>query len=339
METSQREYLIIGLPELDKTKFGAVKNIPNKNKPSGGLWACQYTPDNPDGYVSAWHEYIAKYATGFLFDVTSKDNTADCVMFKLKETARVYNIDSLEDLEKLLQEVGFNENPDYPEEKYLDYESFSKQYDAIELTEEGVIATMHAPYGLNGWDVQTLFLCNMDCIEESKHLQLELKGSRYELCDEIEKLSDSDYIKQTVEKYESLQFLPHRSSFTKDSQSRVDYFYHYIDTILDAVVYRKESSDETQYGYLLGKNLFSEELNETVIAEALCDPKTKAEIEKRKNYIGEFSVDSEGKGHLKQNPEHKERIEKLWERITPPCNKSKPNITKMISEPGHGGLD
>lgn len=75
----------------------------------------------------------------------------------LKETAKIFVIDSLEDLKNAPLTDGYST-------RVLDFEAIAKYYDAIWLTEKGQNAT-HFSYPLNlcGWDCETVLILNPDC--------------------------------------------------------------------------------------------------------------------------------------------------------------------------------
>lgn len=70
------------------------------NKPYGGFWASAYTPELP--FDSSWKEYLSKDGVGI-----GDHNVSECeyaVLFNLKDDAKILRIDSLDDLQYLMNE-------------------------------------------------------------------------------------------------------------------------------------------------------------------------------------------------------------------------------------------
>ena len=88
MITVPKTHIILGITELNKEKFIPVKNR-SFIKPTGGLWASPYTPNNE--YVSAWHEWCSHESFG-------SGMSDDSIVIKLKDKAEIFVIDSQRDL-------------------------------------------------------------------------------------------------------------------------------------------------------------------------------------------------------------------------------------------------
>lgn len=124
--------------------FRPIKND-NFIKPKGGIWTSTYTPKKK--YLSAWYEWCAIEIPGWI--------EPPCYFYILypKDTAKIYTINSYEDLEKLHQN-GFGHTLVFL--KYLDFEKIAKVYDAIHLTAKGQWRTrLSIPYSLYGWDCES----------------------------------------------------------------------------------------------------------------------------------------------------------------------------------------
>jgi hypothetical protein len=120
--------------------------IKNRNfvKPTGGLWA------SPVDSEFGWKEW------------NEQNQFRDCSQsfsLRLKENARLYVIDTLQDLESapLLQ---------YEYMTLIDFEALAKDYDGIWLTFEGMAETRFStPLDLYGWDCESVLLFNDECFE------------------------------------------------------------------------------------------------------------------------------------------------------------------------------
>lgn len=154
-------YVTLGTNSLKGELFQPIQNRRGGwlNKPDGGLWACRFEPDGK-GHVSAWDAWCdiegfpGKWDKGVLFD--------------LKPSARIYTIDSYEDLARLM--AKYKRHINYPE-KTLDFEALAENFDALELTERGLGEThLSFPFNLYGWDVPSLLVLNFDVIADQQPL-------------------------------------------------------------------------------------------------------------------------------------------------------------------------
>ena len=148
-------YIVLGKTELKEELFN--KDLTNNgiNKPKGGLWSSPYNKDT----ISGWYQFCKEQ------NFIKADNTVG-VIFTLKEEARVYTIDSKEDLDNLANKypIVVKENLRY--NFMIDYTKVSKDYDAIYLTDKGQWATRFSrPNTLYGWDCETLLVLNFNAID------------------------------------------------------------------------------------------------------------------------------------------------------------------------------
>lgn len=148
------ELITLGIDKLDEKLFQTPINEPCKPR-VGGLWASRYQ-DTDTILYSEWGD--------FAFNEMGKSYDKACV-YKLKENARVYTIDSLEDLVNLLDKYYFPNPIHGPKKRFIDFRKVSKDYDVIELTEEGHWKTRLTSPGLYGWDVECVLILNFDCID------------------------------------------------------------------------------------------------------------------------------------------------------------------------------
>lgn len=154
-----------GCTSIDKDKFIEVSKVPADtalhniccNKPYGGLWASSFTPD--DEYFSSWEDFAVNNLT--------RPNLYNAVVFNLKETARVYTIDSLLDLVELQEKYPTTTNrlPEILTEGKLDFIKMSKDYDALYLTEKGMWETRYTKTNTYGWDCESIVIFTIKAID------------------------------------------------------------------------------------------------------------------------------------------------------------------------------
>lgn len=159
------DFITLGKTVLTQKSFKAPKN--SFVKPDGGIWACRYTPD--EEFVSEWQRWCkcAQFP----------GNWNQGVVFNLKPNARIYTIDSYEDLERLAKQYKYKRNLSISGMvgicfQYLDFEALAKVYDAIELTGRGQSETRFSePYNLYGWDVASILILNFDAIADQQPIE------------------------------------------------------------------------------------------------------------------------------------------------------------------------
>ena len=154
-----KQWLTMGIENIDKDKWIEVSNN-SFNKPYGGLWACEYKPNNE--FKSDWLEWCDNEMPNWTKNYG--------VVFELKDDTIIYTINTYEDLEKLYNK--------YPKEsnllgfsKLIDFEKASKDYDVIFLTNEGQWATRFGDINLYGWDIECILIMNFDYITNSKYIE------------------------------------------------------------------------------------------------------------------------------------------------------------------------
>lgn len=133
------------------------------NKPLGGLWG---SPTDSD---FGWKDFCQREE----FDI---EKLGTYTLWKLKESAVIYVIDSVEDFKRLLDEYGYLPDPRY--KKYvINYNEVSEDYDGIFLTNNGNLACHdHVEYkdgysDLMTWDCESIVVWNPNVIEilETNH--------------------------------------------------------------------------------------------------------------------------------------------------------------------------
>lgn len=137
-----------GLHALAGERVAAITN--RYVKPSGGLWTSTYDERHGSGWVQ-WcldEEYSLP-----------KAGLWQCTLLHPSPTARVYEIDTLADLKRLLRTFGENTLGAGLRFGYPDFEAVAREFDAIHLTDAGQWATRYSEPSLYGWDCEsTLWL-------------------------------------------------------------------------------------------------------------------------------------------------------------------------------------
>lgn len=157
-------YITYGFAVDTKEKFRSLVNsgfhyevFRQTNKPLGGLWG---SPTDSD---FGWKDFCKREEFG-----TEKLETY--TLWKVKDNADIYVINSAEDLTSLLDVYGYLEDPRY--RKYLvDYNKMSRDYDGIFLTDKGnwechsYIEYKNGFTDLNAWDCESIVVWNPNVIE------------------------------------------------------------------------------------------------------------------------------------------------------------------------------
>lgn len=159
------------LPQLHVTKnetlnekiISPVKNQRfGMNKPYGGLWTSTYNPE----YGSDWIRWCIgnDFSTHF-----------DGFILYPKQDTRILTIDSLEDLKNIFSEYGLKNELLFPFSECLDFEAISKDYDGVNLTENGQWETRFSfPHTLYGWDCESTVWTNW-CFTKVEKFKYNLK--------------------------------------------------------------------------------------------------------------------------------------------------------------------
>lgn len=154
--------ITFGRNEFKQEKFKPCVNDMCRNKPRcGGFWASTLLPETEN--YSAWAKW--GICEDFLLERLNQ-----AVVFALSPKAKIYEINSVQDLTTLLDKYS------HPAlvGRQIDFEKLSKVYDAIHLTERGQIATrMSYPDDLYGWDVESYLIMNPYIVVDPKEIKLE----------------------------------------------------------------------------------------------------------------------------------------------------------------------
>ena len=201
-------YISRGTDKLVIEKFIPIENTNTLDKPIGGLWACEYTPNS--NYVSAWDQYQVSVG-----DVDMDEwYTINTILFNLKSDARIYTIDSHEDLIRLFTDFEWKSSEyircltnskdcyfwsAFEEERYegdrvdfyldlaieaeeelknipyekkvIDFEELSSKYDAIFLTQDGLNEIKNSSDShFSAWDIPSLLVLNFNAIADQQSL-------------------------------------------------------------------------------------------------------------------------------------------------------------------------
>ena len=142
-----------GKTELTEERFIRPKN--DWIKPIGGIWGSTYIPD--EVYSSDWERWCIEENFGY--------NWKEAVIFTLKPDAKVYEIDSVQDLNDLAKAYNVHGNGVLTR---LDFEAMAAGgIDAIHLTKKGQEKTRFSrPYTLYGWDVESWLILNIHAIDQ-----------------------------------------------------------------------------------------------------------------------------------------------------------------------------
>lgn len=166
------KYISFRKKDISEIYFNPIKNQEYFCKPSGGIWASTYTPN--DKYLSEWHEFCCE---NFWSSISE-----NAVVFNLKTEAKIYTIDNMEDLVRFTEKYEFKGPiPEIFSIKCYDFERAAKNYDAIHLTSKGQWETrMPMDYTLpnfNGWDVESILIMNFDVIGKWEYIKID--NSKY----------------------------------------------------------------------------------------------------------------------------------------------------------------
>lgn len=157
-DSNKSENLCAGIKCIDKSKFKPIENT-HISKPIGGLWSSPYLEESE--CKSDWIDYCKTELPNSLYNYG--------VIFTVKNSSRGCVINSYEDLVELQSQYNYIGERDNQE--ILNFEKLSKNFDYIFLTKKGQLETRHTEPDLLFWDVETLLVFNLDCIEYSKYIE------------------------------------------------------------------------------------------------------------------------------------------------------------------------
>lgn len=163
----KKNLLVLGIDTIDPSKFRKIENYRFRNKPKGGLWT------SPENSEFGWKDFVISES------YRTDKYLSKCTLITLKESAKIFILDSAEDFKKVPK--YFCKPKEFEElfltEELINFEELSKHYDGLWLTMNGLkelsgfdifdFETNHLSSigNLYGWDVETVLLFNLDCIE------------------------------------------------------------------------------------------------------------------------------------------------------------------------------
>jgi len=132
-------------PEPDRME--QIRNRPWSNKPTGGLWTSTFRLETND---SDWIEWCRS-------EMPDWETETKWALYPTP--ARILEIDTLEDCEKLYASYGVGWDPDAFNLGTINFEKMLLDYDAVHLTAKGQAETRLTRPSLYGWDCEsTLWL-------------------------------------------------------------------------------------------------------------------------------------------------------------------------------------
>lgn len=152
--------LIVNKP-IELIHYGSELYIPEAvlpitndywNKPKGGLWT------SPIKSKYGWKDWNAD--SGYI-----NCDVEDSFTLQLRQGSKVVVVNSLEDYISLPKR-----NDVFLNEKLINFEELSKEFDAFWLTESGLNTTATINYYKNngmmlyGWDCETIVIFNSSCV-------------------------------------------------------------------------------------------------------------------------------------------------------------------------------
>lgn len=136
-------------------QFRTMNPIANRSyftKPRGGLWASRENDPEQEERGLTWRRWCEK-------EEFRLDQFDRYFLFKLKEGAKVLELDSVEQLENLPKLAPYNKNDEWSECR-LDFEKLAKEYDAIEVSK-----IWRLYWALYGWDCDSILIMNPDIVD------------------------------------------------------------------------------------------------------------------------------------------------------------------------------
>lgn len=136
--------LFCGKKEPQKSCVQPIKNQIECLKAKGGIWTSTYNKELGSDWVGVYKSFWGMPEEGL-----------DGWLLTPSSNARVYKIDSLNDLIWMYQNYK-RKLADIPDViKMLDFEKMSQDFDAIHLTAKGMRETRHSrPINLYAWDCE-----------------------------------------------------------------------------------------------------------------------------------------------------------------------------------------
>lgn len=149
-------YLTIGTNYISSELFQEIKNT-NTPKPYGGIWA---TKQNPIYHsYNEWMDYLCQNPHIIYYKNYDNPYSLDAVLITLKEDAKIYTIENINDLNNLKK--------NYPHNGWINYELLANYYDGIYIDLKSIKNEVNSDdfQKLKTFSVNTLILFNLQCIK------------------------------------------------------------------------------------------------------------------------------------------------------------------------------
>lgn len=150
----------LGIDKIDPEKFEKIQNRKwgHPNKPIGGLWT------SPINTSYGWVDFVK----GECF---REDYYLDkMILISLKENSKILKLDSEADFNlfcPIIPKSPITDSDCWDEIDKIDFEKLARDYDALWVTLKCLKETESDNLigNLFGWDVETVLLFNLECIE------------------------------------------------------------------------------------------------------------------------------------------------------------------------------
>lgn len=164
-----------GIKSISKSKFERAVNgdMIVVNKPNGCLWGSTYNENPEDEFISSWATYC------ICDDYKAKiDSLSYGIIYELKDSAKIFEIDSLEDYENLMEKYSMPYHSRMMGTRLvIDWEKLAKDYDGFHISDGAVYFLRlnvpgHDDYAnFYSWDCESYCLFNLDCINMESVVQ------------------------------------------------------------------------------------------------------------------------------------------------------------------------
>lgn len=157
--------ITFGFDKIVQSEFKDVKNMPLLDgelvepkvfimKPAWntGLYTCELKFNKFGSPSSDWKRWC-------IIEGYRVERLKEHVIFELKEDSKIFTLVNEEDFDTFIEKYQRVENDNV----FIDWEGMSHDYDAFNITENGIYVL--DMYSLIKWDVPQIVLFNLDCIK------------------------------------------------------------------------------------------------------------------------------------------------------------------------------
>lgn len=199
------KYITIGFPNINKDIFRQVlRPLDNYSfKPTGGLWACKYLGDVIN--ISEWLNFLLTN-----YDLTRQKNITDGVIFTLKNDAKIIKINNYNDVENLSSLypsyhhiLNYYDNYNTLNNITFDFEALGNYYDGIYVNYYSILNEGKTQI-FNKWDVNSLLLFNLDCIDSYESIEINVNLNGFYCLPFIKEKEGSTKIAKESDEYQKL---------------------------------------------------------------------------------------------------------------------------------------